>query len=84
VAARGTLLGLVRLCGKKPQPSKTRLRYLLFALEVIRVDLLERVHANGSNSHIMIDHQSGELVTVDEDNLGTNSPCIMLSIVCEA
>jgi hypothetical protein len=52
--------------------------------EVVRVDPLDLVHRHGAHPQVMVNHQAGELVSIDEGDLVVDLEHVVARVSREA
>jgi hypothetical protein len=50
-------------------------------IKIVSIDFLHRIHGYSRYTNIMLDHQTGELLPIDQDNFAPNLRNITSSIV---
>jgi hypothetical protein len=67
---------------REPGLSAIRWSRLLDAfIKIVSIDFLHRIHGYSRYSNIMLDHQTGELLPINQDNFAPNLRNIASSII---
>jgi hypothetical protein len=59
-------------------------RLLDAIIKIVSIDFLHRIHGYSRYTNIMLDHQTGELLPIDQDNFAPNLRNITSSIVAKS